>query len=79
MRIVTWNCNLRLSKKLDRLLGLNPDVAVIQECEQALTCPPGYYYTWCGNDPIKGLGVLSRGEPLMSNQPTEWNGRTSFP
>jgi hypothetical protein len=36
MRLVTWNCNFSLSKKLDKLVELKPDVAVVQECEQEL-------------------------------------------
>lgn len=58
MRVVTWNCNLSLAKKLNCILELNPDVAVIQECEQDLKVPEGYSYIWCGNNPRKGLGVL---------------------
>lgn len=61
MRLISWNCNLLLSKKLDRLLALNPDVAVIQECEENFVIPDGYYFIWMGNNPKKGLGVLSKG------------------
>lgn len=60
MRVVTWNCNLSLAKKLDSLLELDPDVAVIQECEQDLKVPEGYSYIWSGNNPRKGLGVLAK-------------------
>ena len=60
MRVVTWNCNLSLAKKLDSLLELEPDVSVIQECEQDLKLPYGYSYIWCGNNPRKGLGVLTK-------------------
>ena len=28
LRIVTWNCNMALRLKFDRLLSLRPDVAV---------------------------------------------------
>jgi len=44
VRIVTWNCNLRLSKKLDRLLGIEPDIAIVQECERELSYPTSYFY-----------------------------------
>jgi len=65
MRIVTWNCNLLLSKKLDKLLELKPDVAVVQECEKELCgLPNGVSYQWFGNDPRKGLGVLNFGGPI---------------
>jgi hypothetical protein len=74
VRIVTWNCNLRLSKKLDRLLGIEPDFAIVQECERELSYPTSYFYKWCGNDLAKRLGVLSRGEPLAleSTHREEW-------
>jgi len=60
MRIITWNCNLSLGRKIDTLLALNPDVAIIQECEREFTAPSGYSYLWCGQNVKKGLGVLSR-------------------
>ena len=39
MRIVTWNCNRQLGRKLGSLLDLSPDVAIIQECERNLAVP----------------------------------------
>ena len=60
MRIVTWNCRLSLRKKLPKLMSLQPDIAVIQECERDLLVPEGYEYRWRGDDARKGLGVLSR-------------------
>lgn len=60
MRLVTWNCNLSLGKKIERLLNLNADIAIIQECEQELILPSGYQYIWRGNNPKKGLGVIGK-------------------
>lgn len=60
MRIVTWNCNLTLRHKLDALMELSPDVAIVQECEQAVDAPHGFTYLWYGANPLKGLGVLAR-------------------
>ena len=60
MRLVTWNCNLSLGKKLDALLSLEPDIAVVQECEQSLQLPDGYHFVWMGNNPRKGLGVITK-------------------
>lgn len=60
MRVVSWNCNLSLGRKLERILALDPDIAVIQECEQNLQVPHGYFYKWCGHNPRKGLGVLTK-------------------
>lgn len=59
MRIITWNCNLTLSRKLEPLLALAPDVAVIQECERDLRLPTGYTFHWTGGNDKKGLGVLA--------------------
>lgn len=60
MRIVTWNCNLSLGKKLNKLLDLNADIAVIQECEWDLVLPNGYQYIWKGQNAKKGLGIISK-------------------
>ena len=62
MRIVSWNCNLTLQRKLTALLALDPTVAIIQECERDLQVPDGYTYHWRGVNPKKGLGVLTRDE-----------------
>jgi endonuclease/exonuclease/phosphatase family metal-dependent hydrolase len=64
MRIVSWNCNLSLSRKVESLLRLEPDLAVLQECEEDLRVPDGYEYVWRGNNPRKGLGVLSRAHAI---------------
>ena len=64
MRIITWNCNGQLGHKLEALLALSPDVAIIQECEKELTIPVGFTFAWAGVLPAKGLGVLAR-DPLM--------------
>ncbi len=61
MRIVTWNCNLSLSKKLDKLLELNADLYVVQECEQEIALPNSFQYIWRGHNTKKGLGVISSG------------------
>ncbi|MFT7585290.1 MAG: hypothetical protein ACI9EW_001714, partial [Cellvibrionaceae bacterium] len=34
MKIVAWNCNMAFRRKLDPLLSLQPDIAVISECAQ---------------------------------------------
>jgi exodeoxyribonuclease-3 len=64
MRIVTWNCKMGLHKKVDALLALNPDVAVVPECtwKSVMTFREhGYETAWFGVDPIKkGLGILCR-------------------
>ena len=69
MRIVTWNCNQALRKKLGPLLDLNPDVAVIQECERSVQPPSGYSFFWHGLNPNKGLGILSKTPIAPLNHP----------
>jgi exonuclease III len=64
MRILTWNCDSSLARKLDPLLRLEPDVAVVQECEEDLRVPDGYSYAWRGNNPRRGLGVLLRNDEV---------------
>lgn len=66
MRIVAWNCNMALERKVEALLDLRPDIAVISECAQPellrsrsrtdwLQAEP----VWIGRDPHKGLAVLA--------------------
>lgn len=60
MKIVTWNCNLNLKKKFEYLAALEPDIAIVQECEQlAENYFPDVKYHWVGQNEKKGLGVLN--------------------
>jgi len=34
MRIVAWNCNMALDRKIEVLLALKPDIAVVSECAE---------------------------------------------
>ena len=65
MRIVAWNCNMALHRKIDALLDLQPDVAVVSET----ACPTRLLErssrdwieaepAWVGDNPTKGLGVF---------------------
>jgi len=63
MRIVTWNCQMGFDKKVDALLSLNPDVAVVPECSEKSTIAlqeRGYETLWFGSNPRRGLGVFCR-------------------
>ena len=63
MRIVTWNCQMGLDKKVDALLSLNPDVAVVPECSKKSAIAlrqRGFNSLWVGSNPHKGLGVICR-------------------
>src|SRR5262249_5922669 len=64
MRLVVWNCNMALHRKLDALLRLAPGVPVAPECaaphlllarKLALDHPP----LWIGRNRHKGLAVLA--------------------
>jgi len=68
LRIVTWNCNMALRLKFDRLLSLRPDVAVVQECADPRAAgDPGWRpdcaaFDWIGFNPDKGLGIFTFGD-----------------
>lgn len=66
MRFVIWNCNMALHRKIDAVLRLRPDIAVISECADPvqlaaksaldwIEAPP----VWIGNNRHKGLGVFA--------------------
>lgn len=65
MRIVAWNCAKAFHNKIDRLLALQPDVAVVSECAAPevlarkcrlpeFSAPP----IWHGDGPNWGVGVF---------------------
>ncbi len=67
MRLVVWNCNMALHKKLDALASLRPDVAVICECanpEIVRLKSKGVLpesVVWVGESKNKGVAVISLG------------------
>ncbi len=65
MRLVIWNCNMALHRKVEALASLNPDVAVISECARPATLRErstnDWIETepvWIGRNPNKGLAVF---------------------
>ena len=63
MRIVSWNCNLKLAKKFDQVAELKPDILVVQECERLpVDYFPGASFHWLGQSENKGLGVVLFGQ-----------------
>lgn len=76
MRIVSWNCNGALRKKIDQLLKLDADIYVVQECEDPSQCKDMHYkswannYLWIGNSKNKGLGIFCKKDILLT--PLEW-------
>ena len=65
MKIVTWNCNGALRKKFEKLLDLNADLLVIQECENPIETNHKEYklwaknHLWIGDTKNKGLGIFT--------------------
>lgn len=65
MRLVAWNCAMGLSRKLDALQALRPDIAILSEvaCPEVLQSKVrqvcGLPVVWIGDNPNKGLAVMS--------------------
>jgi exonuclease III len=64
MKLVTWNCSGAFHKKHQRVLTLDPDIMVIQECSQTsieqINRSEGWSSRWFGKNPNKGLAVFVR-------------------
>ena len=62
MKLVTWNCAMALHKKHQKLLSLDADIMVIQECSRQfigqMNRAEEWSSVWYGKNPHKGLGVL---------------------
>jgi endonuclease/exonuclease/phosphatase family protein len=66
MRIATWNCNMAFRRKFAALVALQPDLAIIPECEAAQFFAAESAFKprsaiWIGDNPRKGLGVFTFG------------------
>jgi len=72
MRIISWNGGSGFHRKIETLLALAPDVAVVQECadlDSLARKAPEFAPTgalWTGDNPHKGLGVFSFGPYRLS-------------
>jgi len=64
VKLVSWNCNMALRKKWSKLVELDADIYVIQECAQgdiqAIEASSGMQCFWMGANKHKGLGLLVR-------------------
>jgi exonuclease III len=84
MKIVSWNCNGALRKKLDKLLTIEADVYVIQECEDPSRASDKRYkewasnYLWRGSNKNKGLGVFAKRGEALDLLPLDGDGLESF-
>ncbi len=66
MRLVTWNCNMALHRKIDALLALEPDIAVVSECAMPEILRSRERASWIESEPVwigenrnKGLAVFT--------------------
>lgn len=59
MRLITWNCKGAFTRKRPAIEALHPDVLVVPEAEKLSTLRS---VQWFGENPKKGLAVLSYGE-----------------
>jgi len=67
MRVLVWNCSMSFRKKLDAVMRLAPDIAVIGNSEFPDKLYPGSGpkisgSLWFGNDRKSGLGIYSFGK-----------------
>jgi exodeoxyribonuclease-3 len=76
MRLVAWNCNMALHRKVDALLSLRPDVAVISECAEPQRLREKSKDDWIKGEPVwmgrsldKGLGVFAFNGYSLEAQP----------
>jgi exonuclease III len=77
MKILTWNCNGALRKKLPDIDSLNADILIIQECEDPQFFKQHYLdwagdYLWTGTNRNKGIGVFPKNGNRVSALP--WHG-----
>lgn len=76
---MTWNCNGAFRKKWGRISALDPDIVVIQECEDpSQVRDPAYLdwasnYLWAGPTKNKGIGVFAKTCIALTAVPLELN------
>lgn len=72
LRVATWNCNGAFRKKWEAVDALDPDILVVQECEDPGRTTDNAYkawasnYLWTGLTKNKGIGVFVRNGLTLS-------------
>jgi len=65
MKLISWNCQGAFRKKADKILELQPDILVIQECEHpeklkfSPTTPKPNFTHWYSDGGKKGIAIFS--------------------
>jgi exonuclease III len=84
MKIVSWNCNGALRKKLDRLISLDADISIIQECEDPARSSDVKYqqwasnYLWIGKSKNKGLAIFAKPHIILERLNLDSDNLESF-
>lgn len=66
MKLVSWNCNGKFREKFKKIVELNADIYIIQECEDPKSYTGTDYsffsrnYIWIGENKNKGLGIFAK-------------------
>ena len=81
MKVVTWNCNGALRRKLAEAESLQADVLVVQECEDPAMSTPAYRdwagdCLWVGESKNRGIGVFPRNGHRVEK--LDWSGNFSI-
>jgi len=76
MRLITWNCKGAFHRKHDFVAMLKPSILIVPECEhineiaQPLGCDSIRTVKWFGDNPRKGLAVISYGDYQLELHPS---------
>jgi exonuclease III len=49
MKIISWNCNGAFRKKFETIQSMDPDIMIVQECEDPEQSKDNAYKLWAKN------------------------------